>query len=62
MKDFINGMMFTVYALMCLVNTFGSIEIAGFSFSDKPVKKIGFSILFGACALTSLYASISRGR
>ena len=58
MHDFINGMMFIVYALMCLVNTFGSIEIAGFSFSDKPVKKIGFSILFGACALIFLYSSI----
>ena len=62
MKDFINGMIFTVYALMCLVNTFGSIEIAGFSFSDKPVKRIGFSILFGVCALTLLYASIIRNR
>ena len=61
MKDFINGMIFTVYALMCLVNTFGSIEIAGFSFNDKPVKKIGFSILLGVLALIPVYGTFFKG-
>ena len=61
MKDFFNGMIFTVYALMCLVNTFGSIEIAGFSFSDKPLKRIGFSILLGALALIPVYGTFFKG-
>ena len=61
MKDFINGMIFTVYALMCLVNTFGSIEIAGFSFNDKLAKKIGFSILFGVLALIPVYKTFLNG-
>ena len=61
MKDFINGMIFTVYALMCLVNTFGSIEIAGFSFSDKPLKRIWFSILLGALALIPVYGTFFKG-
>ena len=61
MKYFINGMIFTVYALMCLVNTFGSIEIAGFSFSDKLAKRIGFSILFGVLALIPVYETFLKG-
>ena len=62
MKDFINGMCFLFYLTVLLANVFGSFEIAGFDFGDTLIKKIGFSILFGACALTLLYASISRGR
>ena len=61
MKDFINGMIFTVYALICLVNTFGSIEIAGFSFNDKPAKRIGFSILLGVLALIPAYDTFFKG-
>lgn len=61
MKDFINGTIFTVYSLMCLVNTFGSIEIAGFSFSDKPLKRIGFSILLGVLALIPVYDTFFKG-
>ena len=62
MKDFFNGMCFVFYLTALLANVFGSFEIAGFNFGDTLIKKIGFSILFGACALTLLYASISRGR
>jgi len=62
MKDFINGTMFTFYALMCLANTFGSIEIAGFSFNDKPVKRVGFSILFGVLALIPVYETFLKGK
>ena len=61
MKDFFNGMIFTVYALMCLVNTFGSIEIAGFSFNDKPAKRIWFSILFGVLDLIPVYKNFLKG-
>ena len=62
MKDFINGMSFTFYLIALLLNIFGSFEIAGFYFGDTLIKKIGFSILFGTCALIILYDSISRGR
>ena len=55
MHDFINGMIFTFYGFMCLLNIAGSIEIAGFSLSDKLSKKIGFSTLFGISALIPLY-------
>ena len=55
MHDFINGMIFNFYGLMCLFNIFGSFEIAGFSLGDKLSKKIGFSILFGIIALIFLY-------
>ena len=61
MKDFFNGMIFTVYALMCLVNTFGSIEIAGFSFNDKPAKRIWISILFGVLDLIPVYKNFLKG-
>ena len=61
MKDFINGMCFLFYLTVLLANVFGSFEIAGFDFGDTLIKKIGFSILFGVCALISLYGSISRG-
>ena len=58
MKDFINGMSFTFYLIALLSNIFGGFEIAGFDFGDTLIKNIGFSILFGACALTLLYGSI----
>lgn len=62
MKDFFNGMCFVFYLTALLANVFGSFEIAGFDFGDTLIKKIGFSILFGACALTLLYGSIIRNR
>ena len=62
MKDYFNGMCSTFYLIALLANVFGNFEIARFNFGDTLIKKIGFSILFGACALTLLYASISRGR
>ena len=62
MKDFINGMSFAFYLIALLSNIFGGFEIAGFYFGDTLIKKIGFSILFGACALTLLYGSIIRNR
>ena len=58
MKDFINGMCFLAYLTALLANVFGSFEIARFDFGDTLIKKIGFSILFGVCALISLYGSI----
>ena len=58
MKDFINGMCFLAYLTALLANIFGSFEIAGFDFGDTLIKKIWFSILFGVCALISLYGSI----
>lgn len=58
MKDFINGMCFLAYLTALLANVFGNFEIAGFNFGDTLIKKIGFSILFGVCALISLYGSI----
>ena len=58
MKDFFNGMSFTFYLIALLSNIFGSFEIAGFYFGDTLIKKIGFSILFGVCALISLYGTI----
>ena len=58
MKDFFNGMCFVFYLTALLANVFGSFEIAGFDFGDTLIKKIGFSILFGVCALISLYGTI----
>lgn len=58
MKDFINGICFFAYLTALSANVFGSFEIAGFDFGDTLIKKIGFSILFGVCALISLYGSI----
>ena len=58
MKDFINGMCFLFYLIMLSSNVFGSFKIAGFDFGDTLIKKIGFSILLGVCALMSLYGSI----
>lgn len=60
-KDFLNGICFMLYLTALLANVFGSFEIARFNFGDTLIKKIGFSILFGACALIFLYSS-SRGR
>ena len=62
MKDFINGICFLVYLTALLVNVFGGFEVAGFNFGDTLIKKIGFSILFGVCALILLYAAIIRNR
>ena len=62
MKDFFNGMSFTFYLIALLSNIFGGFEIAGFDFGDTLIKKIGFSILFGVCALTLLYGSIIGNR
>ena len=58
MKDYFNGMCSTFYLIALLANIFGSFEIAGFYFGDTLIKKIGFSILFGVCALISLYGTI----